>query len=182
MFSVGGDAKTAEGRCSKLSQRRKDYLIGNLTTGDFGLHWSFWLLPPIQRVAKQHIPPAHVSLAKRSRHSFLYGEFGRRCPKRNRPGVNLCPVHYVMQNDKNRIPENIVHVRCNCKHCFHNDSSTLIGKCEKAYAYTPVWRRNETKCEYVKIMESVAVACTCNIRNKRVWPANSNGIYLQHVS
>ncbi|XP_053408028.1 uncharacterized protein LOC128559697 [Mercenaria mercenaria] len=178
LFSARGAAR----RCGELSQRNKDNLMVNLTTEDaFGLHWSFWLLPSVQRAAEEQIPRADVSLSKRSKHSFLYGEFGRRCPKRNRPGVNVCPVHYVMQSDKNRIPENIVHVRCNCKHCFHNDSSTLIGKCEKEYIYTPVWRRNETNCEYVKIMESVAVACTCNIKNIEIKPAISKGIYLQPV-
>lgn len=108
-----------------------------------------------------------------ARKTFIYGEHKRICANKIKPGMKLCPVHYVMEYDENRIPENIVHVRCNCKYCSQKNSPLLAGRCEKEYAFTPVLRRTDGECEYKHFMEHVAVACTCKMHKIRTIQAGS---------
>lgn len=108
-----------------------------------------------------------------ARETFIYGEHERICEKKIKPGMKLCTAHYVMEYDENRIPENIVHVRCNCKYCSQNNSSRITGKCEKEYVFTPVLRRTEGECEYKRFMEPVAVACTCKMHKIKTIQAGS---------
>ncbi|XP_060607465.1 uncharacterized protein LOC132759672 isoform X2 [Ruditapes philippinarum] len=176
---VWSNAGVVKRKCDELSRQSVDELMKNITTENSKLHWSFWLLPSLQKAAEENIEHAELSVTKRLRNSFLYGEYGRRCPKRNIPNMKVCPVYYVMQNDKNRIPENIVHAQCNCKHCFKSRSSLLTGKCEKVYGQTIVWRRNETTCEYYTSLERVAVTCTCQISDLTIIPALSGEIKLK---
>ena len=99
-------------------------------------------------------------------YSEIYGSVSTKCPRINSFLLNLlpdCPVYYVMENDPNRIPQNIVHVKCKCKRCLHNNNDDK--GCSQVYIYTKVMRRMGD-CSFHPVLEAVPVACTCSSKIK----------------
>lgn len=97
----------------------------------------------------------HVSV----NYTMVHGS--KKCPAIRQSFFNTqpdCPVYYVIGSDSNRIPQNLVHARCSCRKCRH-DNSNEKG-CTPVYTYTRVMRRMET-CEFEPVLEAVPVACTC---------------------
>ena len=53
----GDEATGVRDKCKELSQESLDNLKKNLTAENSRLHWSFWLLPSLQRAAEENVQP-----------------------------------------------------------------------------------------------------------------------------
>ncbi|KAL4232180.1 Interleukin-17 [Mactra antiquata] len=151
-----------EDGCGKISPDKQDEMLRTLST----VHWTYFLLTSLKSQSEESLPQIKPPPSKTT---FLHGNYGRKCPARNSyDNMEDCPVYYVLDHDKNRIPDNIVRAKCSCKACRHERSQYFtMNTCEPVYTYTPVWRRNTTDCEFRQILEYVPVSCTC--RSKQIY-------------
>ncbi|XP_045191197.2 uncharacterized protein LOC123548026 [Mercenaria mercenaria] len=154
--------------CEEMTLEEKAGLKRNLARTYQGLHWTFWKLPPFQKGVRELFPQDDALVTNTATESQISEAPKGTCPAEIKPGVKLCPVRYVQQTDKSRIPENIVQARCNCEHCFHVNSSLLVGKCEEVQVLTPVLRRTVGECKYKQDIEHVTIACTCRMQQLEI--------------
>ncbi|XP_067662070.1 interleukin 17-like protein [Haliotis asinina] len=77
----------------------------------------------------------------------------------------VCPFHYVLNHDENRIPNTMVETECNCVECLRPDNgpSNLLD-CLPITYYTKVLRRTgcvEGMYRYAEVWEPLKIGCQC---------------------
>ncbi|XP_041349304.1 interleukin 17-like protein [Gigantopelta aegis] len=76
----------------------------------------------------------------------------------------ICPWHYVLDIDDDRVPRVMVHAQCSCEKCRFL-SGRHSGSCMPIYQARQVQRRVRCKedgfYEYVDFKEQVPVGCAC---------------------
>ncbi|KAH3787931.1 hypothetical protein DPMN_166058 [Dreissena polymorpha] len=147
--------------CEPLSQTEKQKRVQQLRS-DVDFNWTFYMLPPLTSAREPVVKTPMTNQRSLTSESILYlGSYGKMCPDKNNSEVE-CPAHYVLNRDLNRIPEVMVHAKCNCKECILSPKET--NGCKLVTVLTPVMRRNESSCDYTSMLEAVPVSCECAIK------------------
>lgn len=101
-----------------------------------------------------------------SKRSLKIGWMNTNCPKEL--FHNPCPHYYVLEVDKNRIPQVFLQAKCKCTKCSLSDKDNGIEiglRCMKIYHYSTVMRA--TKCSqdgkmiFEEVLERVSIGCAC---------------------
>ncbi|XP_046556543.1 interleukin 17-like protein [Haliotis rubra] len=144
-------------RCREPMNRKMDI--------DDRLRDSFYQGPPLLDTVANFstIPDQFV----RVRHTIFAGE--PQCPTweeavRLHEG-KVCPFHYVLNYDENRIPNTVVETECNCVECLRPDNGpSNLMDCLPIIYYTKVFRRTgcvEGVYRYAAIWEPLKIGCQC---------------------
>ncbi|XP_046556534.1 interleukin 17-like protein [Haliotis rubra] len=148
----------------RRTRRCREPVNRKLDTQDL-LHDSFYQIPPLlDTVANlSSVQEEFVNL----RYMLLAGE--PQCPTWEEAvrlhGGKVCPFHYVLNYDENRIPNTVVETECNCVECLRPDNGpSSLMDCLPIIYYTKVFRRTgcvEGVYRYAAIWEPLKIGCQC---------------------